>query len=107
MGIVTRNTTQFLALQKANALLHLLSLSNSPNSFVGANRFRVQANRPDITQSISGTKVIFRVTVSQGPLSSLKMALIADGILSDGIQFGRIHDSIDEVRGRFLMVGDM
>ena len=95
MGVVARNATQFLALLEADALLHLLSLSDSPNSFIGTNLFGVQMNSPDIAQSVSGTKVEFRATVSQRPPASLKMTLIADRILSDDIQFGRIHDSID------------
>ena len=95
MGVVTRNATEFLALLKTDAFLHLLSLSDRPNSFVRTNLFGVQTDRPDIAEPVSGAKVIFRATVSQRPLSCLKMTLIADGILSDDIQFGRVYDSID------------
>ena len=107
MRVVARDAPQVLALLKADALLHLRRLSDGPNGVTLAPGLGVQTHNPDVTEPVAGTKVLFFATVAQRPLSSLKMTLIADRILTDGIQFGRIDDLIDQRRIQLLMTGDM
>ena len=107
MGIMARNAAEPLTLLEARALLHLLRLSDSASGIARTHFLWFQAHDPHVAESISGAKVEFFTSVPQDAASTLEMTLVADRVPSNGIQLGRVDDSINKIGIGLLVACDV